>query len=113
MRIATLGGHVESFAGKHAAVDRLAWDVAVPRSAVKVKVENGWVTLTGEVDWRYEHQAAGKDVERLFDVVGVSNHTTLKLRLYLSRSGPTRARAALQPTLRGALAIQTTKQMNV
>src|ERR1700684_68306 len=31
-----------------AIVDCLAWDVSVPRDAVQVRVENGWVTLTGE-----------------------------------------------------------------
>jgi osmotically-inducible protein OsmY len=36
-----------------AAVDRLAWEVTVPRDAIKVKVEKGWVTLTGEVAWQF------------------------------------------------------------
>jgi osmotically-inducible protein OsmY len=63
-----------------AAIDRLAWDVSVPRDAVKVKVEKGWVTLTGQVGWHYQREAAEQDVRRLFGVIGVSNQTTVKPR---------------------------------
>ena len=61
-----------------AIVDRLAWDVSVPRDAVQVRVEKGWVTLTGEVGWHYQREAAGQDVRRLHGVVGVSNQVSLK-----------------------------------
>jgi osmotically-inducible protein OsmY len=37
-----------------AAIERLAWDSSVPRDAVKVRVEKGWVTLSGKVDWHYQ-----------------------------------------------------------
>lgn len=61
-----------------AAIDRLAWDVSVPRDAIQVTVEQGWLTLTGQVDRHYQQQAAEQDVRRLFGVVGVSNQTTIK-----------------------------------
>jgi osmotically-inducible protein OsmY len=64
-----------------AIVDRLAWDVSVPREAVKVGVDAGWVTLTGEVDWNYQRKAAEQDVRRLHGVVGVSNQVSLKPRV--------------------------------
>jgi len=67
-----------------AAVDRLAWDVAIPCDAVKIKVEKGWVTLTGEVDWYFQKEAAEQDVRRLFGVVGVSNQISIKPRVNLS-----------------------------
>ena len=41
-----------------AAVNRLQWDSTFPNGAVKAKVEKGWVTLTGEVDWHYQQEAA-------------------------------------------------------
>jgi osmotically-inducible protein OsmY len=63
-----------------AAVTRLKWDSSVPIDAVKAKVEKGWVTLTGEVDWRYQHDAAADDVRGLWGVVGVSNDITIKPR---------------------------------
>jgi osmotically-inducible protein OsmY len=40
-----------------AAVSRLAWNVSVPKDAVKLKVEKGWITLTGEVDWHFQQEA--------------------------------------------------------
>ena len=64
-----------------AAVDRLGWDVSVPRDAVKVRVEHGWVTLSGEVDWWFQGQAAEQAVKHLMGVVGVSNATTIKPRV--------------------------------
>lgn len=64
----------------NAALDRLAWDVSVPADAIKVKVESGWVTLTGKVDWHYEQQAAERMVRSLHGVMGVFNETTIKPR---------------------------------
>jgi len=64
-----------------AAVDRLAWDSILPIDAVKVSVQDGWVTLTGDVDWRFEHDAAAQDVRRLWGVTGISNHIALKARV--------------------------------
>ena len=61
-----------------AAVDRLGWNSTLPKDAVKVAVQQGWVTLTGEVQWRFEHDAAAEEVGRLWGVVGVSNQITLK-----------------------------------
>jgi osmotically-inducible protein OsmY len=64
-----------------AAIDRLAWNSTLPKGAVKVAVQDGWVTLTGEVGWHFEHDAAAQDVHRLWGVVGVSNLITLKPRV--------------------------------
>ena len=64
-----------------AIVGRLAWDVSIPRDAVKVRVEKGWVTLTGEVDWHYQREAAEQDVRRLHGIVGVSDHISLRSRV--------------------------------
>ena len=64
-----------------AILDRLAWDVSVPRDAVQARVEQGWVTLTGEVDWHYQREAAEQDVRRLHGVIGVSNQVSMKRRV--------------------------------
>ena len=61
-----------------AAANRLQWDSALPKAAVKAKVEKGWVTLTGEVDWHYQQDAAENDVRRLWGVIGVSNDIAIK-----------------------------------
>ncbi len=70
-----------------AAVERLAWDVAVPEDAIKVKVQDGWVTLTGEVDWYYQKVAAVQDVRPLFGVVGVSDLVAIKRKVDTSALG--------------------------
>jgi osmotically-inducible protein OsmY len=61
-----------------AALERLAWDVSVPKDAVAILVENGWVTLSGQVDWRFQQEAAEREVSHLHGVRGLSNQTTIK-----------------------------------
>lgn len=57
----------------HRAVNAMKWDVEVPDAKLKVRVDKGWVTLEGEVDWNFERQAAERAVRYLTGVKGVSN----------------------------------------
>jgi len=50
----------------------------VPSDKVKVKVEAGWVTLTGELSWNYQKEAAKDAIESLMGVTGVTNNITIK-----------------------------------
>ena len=61
-----------------AAINRMKWSTLIPADAVKVKVQKGWVTLTGAVDWRFQQEAALHDVRALWGVVGVSNGMSIK-----------------------------------
>ncbi len=70
-----------------AAVDRLTWETSVPADAIKVKVEQGWVTLTGQVEWHYQKDAAERMVRGLLGVVGISNLTTIKPHVNTSDLG--------------------------
>ncbi len=63
-----------------AALSRLSWDIAIPKDAVKVKVEKGYVTLTGEVDWYYQLESAAAMIRSLGGVTGVANQLTIKAR---------------------------------
>jgi osmotically-inducible protein OsmY len=56
-----------------AANDVLQWMTQVPKDQVKVMVENGWITLSGAVDWEYQRQAAKEAVRFLMGVKGVSD----------------------------------------
>lgn len=67
-----------------AAVSRLQWDSSLQGDAIKLKVEKGWVTLTGAVDWRYQQEAAVDDVRTLRGVIGVSNEMSIKPRVNTS-----------------------------
>lgn len=60
-----------------AVVNALQWHVWVPNT-VKATIENGWVTLTGEVTWEYQRSSAEESVRYLSGVKGISNSVTLK-----------------------------------
>lgn len=56
----------------------MKWNALVPADRVRIKVEGGWISLSGQVDWAYQRSAAEKTVRSLTGVVGVSNSITLK-----------------------------------
>lgn len=66
------------------ASDILTWDTIVPSNSVDVLVQDGWITLTGDVDWHYERAAAEDDVRKLSGVVGVTNN--IKIRPHVDAS---------------------------
>jgi osmotically-inducible protein OsmY len=75
-----------------AALQMLMWDVEVPSQSIDVKVQNGWVTLTGDVRHQYQSDAAYEDVARLHGVVDVTNEIRVNARgRYASRGTPRRA----------------------
>ena len=55
------------------AVDILKWQVGVPADRIRVKVEKGVVTLTGEVDWQFQKTEADHVVHKLSGLVDVVN----------------------------------------
>jgi osmotically-inducible protein OsmY len=56
----------------------LDWTSSLPAGAVQVMVEAGWVTLSGDLDWQYQRQAATDSVRNLMGVTGVSNQIAIK-----------------------------------
>jgi osmotically-inducible protein OsmY len=60
------------------ATNVLKWNFWIPGDRVKVKVQDGWITLTGDVDWYYQKEQAENAVRHLIGVVGVSNSITIK-----------------------------------
>lgn len=59
----------------------LLWTVGVPESALKVRVEKGVVTLSGEVEWGYQRNAAEHAVFPLHGVVAVINNIRVHARV--------------------------------
>ena len=55
------------------ALQLLIWDVEVPAESVDVKVNEGWVTLKGGVDYQFQSDAAYDDVASLYGVLGITN----------------------------------------
>jgi osmotically-inducible protein OsmY len=59
------------------AANMLGWTVIVPKG-IQVKVQDGWITLNGQVDWHFERDAAERELRRLSGVAGIVNNITLK-----------------------------------
>jgi osmotically-inducible protein OsmY len=64
-----------------AAAGALHWHVSVPRDRARVTVENGRVTLRGELDWQFQKATAAEAVAHLWGVTSVVNEIVLKPRV--------------------------------
>lgn len=67
-----------------AVANALKWHVWAP-DHVKSKVENGWVTLSGEVEYQFQRNSAHECVRFLNGVKGVVNNITIKTDLKVSK----------------------------
>ncbi len=61
------------------ALQLLTWDIEVSAESIDVQVEDGWVTLTGLVEFQFESDAAFDDVASLYGVVGITNEITVTI----------------------------------
>lgn len=85
----------------------LSWTTSVPKDAVKVMVEEGFITLTGDVDWQFQRLAAAASVRFLSGVTGVSDQIAIK---------PTVKVSAIQSDIESALkrtAVADAKKIHV
>lgn len=64
-----------------AIVHAFRWNISVPDDEIMVKVENGVVSLEGEVDWECERTAANYTVEHLAGVKTVNNFITIRPKI--------------------------------
>ncbi|HEX6057661.1 MAG TPA: BON domain-containing protein [Gemmatimonadaceae bacterium] len=62
----------------HAAVNALRWDIQAPDDRIRTKVDDGWITLEGDVEWQYQKAAAVRAVRYLTGVRGVTNLIAVK-----------------------------------
>jgi osmotically-inducible protein OsmY len=62
-----------------AVVKALSWGSCLPGSQVTVRVEDGWVSLSGAVDWEYQRQNAANAMCILAGVKGFINNMTLNI----------------------------------
>lgn len=51
----------------------LRWNTSLPKDEIKVKVQKGWVALTGTVEWNYQRLAATRAIRDMAGVTGVTN----------------------------------------
>ncbi|GLU57242.1 ornithine aminotransferase [Dyadobacter frigoris] len=58
------------------------WNWEIPNDKVKVKVENGWITLEGAVEWNYQRTAAERLIKKLAGIKGISNLITINTEVH-------------------------------
>jgi osmotically-inducible protein OsmY len=56
----------------------LDWNLWIPSNRIKVMVQDGRITLSGDVDWYYQKERAEDAVRHLIGVLGVINSITIK-----------------------------------
>jgi osmotically-inducible protein OsmY len=56
-----------------AALQRLEWDSEIPGDAIRVSVDDGWVTLKGNVVFQFQSDEAFNRVASLYGVTGITN----------------------------------------
>ena len=78
-------------------VNALRWHSAVPTDKVTAKVENGIVTLEGEVDWEFQRNSAKNAVSDLTGVIDIINKVSVKPTISASDVS-TKIKAALHRT---------------
>jgi len=54
-------------------------DFSIPHEKIKLKVEKGWVTLEGNVNWKYQKEASKSAVTALMGVRGVTNNIKTRI----------------------------------
>ncbi len=64
-----------------ALLNALKWHSALQEDRVKMKVEDGWVTLEGDVEWEFQKNAVASAAENLLGVIGVSNNIKIIPRI--------------------------------
>lgn len=66
------------------ALSSIDWNTSVPDNSLQVKVQGGWVTLTGKVEWQYQKTAATDAVRGLPGVIGITNRIEIVPRASVS-----------------------------
>lgn len=77
VRLSGLGGQSDADIAR-AAENVLSWNSTFATDAIKVRVEGGWLTLSGDVEWQYQREDAADRVRLLSGVTGLSNEIGIK-----------------------------------
>jgi osmotically-inducible protein OsmY len=69
----TVGNRRDDTDIKQAVENAITWNSAIDENRIKVTVDNGWVTLEGNVSWDYQRTKARLLAEDTVGVAGVTN----------------------------------------
>lgn len=59
-------------------INAAKWNWEIPEDKIKAKVEKGWVTLDGEVEYNYQREAIEDLVKNHSGITGVTNNITIE-----------------------------------
>jgi osmotically-inducible protein OsmY len=105
-RLYVVGEHSDTDIAR-SAVEALKWNVLVPSDKIKVEVENGWLTLKGEVEYDYQRRAAERAIRNLPGVRNVTNLVTVKPRA--GKPNPETVKAEIRRALERQAEIEASK----
>lgn len=80
LEVELLGNPVADERIAEEALASLARDASLPKD-IRVQVEHGHLTLTGEVEWKFQQDAALIAVRKLPGVTWISNHIAIRPRV--------------------------------
>jgi osmotically-inducible protein OsmY len=79
LEVIPVGTHQRSDTEIAAAIEHvLGWSTSVPQGRVRVVVEKGWVTLSGELDWNFQRRSVERLIRPLKGVIGITDDIQLK-----------------------------------
>jgi osmotically-inducible protein OsmY len=87
-----------------AALRALEWDAKTPHDRIQVIVRNGWITLGGTVEHRFQKIAADRAVRHLVGVRGVTNGIVVE-----SNHTPERLKTGIEAALRRSATVNSKK----
>ena len=64
-----------------AALKALKWSLHSESNKIKVKVEDGWISLEGQLTWNHQKETAKRSVASISSVKGVFNYITIDSEL--------------------------------
>jgi osmotically-inducible protein OsmY len=73
----------------------LEWNVQIPEGHVRARVENGWVTLNGEVEHDFQRHEVERMVRNVRGVIGVTDAITVR-----PPASPDRVAAVIEDTFK-------------
>ncbi len=82
------------------AVETLERELPYSSQHIKVTARNGWITLEGTVDWKFQSQRAEAAVRRIRGLKGVINSITVK-----PLASPTEVKGKIEDALKRAAAL--------
>jgi len=86
------------------AVNILHWSATVPEGTVAVKVQDGWIGLSGQVNWNYQRTAVEAVLLRLSGVKGIINGISIR-----PHADPVAVKHKIEEALRRNSSVQASK----